>query len=129
MRDDPIVTFLLQKSTLTSTQLDTLMAEQLSGGLNVKISSREKKNVSKGAFVRTLRQGQGNVESSVYSLLLVAYLGLVSQDKFDQFFKSQRILSKVKDLEPDRENILKLLNGIEELVEDFSRKGWRKVIL
>ena len=129
MRDDPIVTFLLQKSTLTSTQLDTLMAEQLSGGLNVKISSREKRNVSKGAFVRTLRQGQGNVESSVYSLLLVAYLGLVSQDKFDQFFKSQRILSKVKDLEPDRENILKLLNGIEELVEDFSRKGWRKVIL
>ena len=129
IRDDPIVVFLLQKSSLTAAQLDTIMAAQTSGNLNRKVSSRERRAVSKGAFVRSLKQGQGNVESSIYSLMLVVYLGLVSQDKFDQFLKTQRILSQVKELEPDRENTLRLINGLQEFVEDFSGKRRRKVIL
>lgn len=129
MRNDPIVAFLLQKSSLTSTQLDTIMAAQISGNLALKIVSRERKQVSKGAFVRTLRQGQENIESSIYSLMLVVYLGLVPQEKFDQFLKTQRIISKVKDLEPDRENTLRLINGLQEFVEEFSGRKGRKVIL
>jgi len=129
IRDDPIVAFLLQKSSLTPAQLDTLMASQISGNLDMKILSRENNDVSKGAFVRTLKQGQANIKSSVYSLLLLVYLGLVPQEKFDQFLKTQRILSKVKDLEPDRDNVLRLINGLQEFVEDFSGKSRRKVIL
>lgn len=130
IRNDPIVSFLLQKSSLTMTQLDTIMAAQMSGNLDTKISSREKTKVSKGAFVRTLHQGQGNVESSIYTLMLVVYLGLVPQEKFDQFLKTQRIVSKVKELEPDPENILRLINGLQDFVEDFSGKRvGRKVIL
>jgi len=129
IRDDPIVAFLLQKSSLTPAQLDTLMASQISGNLDMKILSRENNDVSKGAFVRTLKQGQANIKSSVYSLLLLVYLGLVPQERFDQFLKTQRILSKVKDLEPDRDNVLRLINGLQEFVEDFSGKSRRKVIL
>ena len=129
IRDDPIVSFLIQKSSITAAQLDTMMAGQTSGNLSVKISSREKSNVSKGAFVRSLRQGQQNIESSIYSLMLVVYLGLVPQDKFDQFLKTQRIISKVRDLEPDKENTLRLINGLQEFVEDFSGKRERKAIL
>src|SRR5271169_5546928 len=106
------------------------MAAQIDGNLASKIVSREKKQVSKGAFVRSLRQGQGNIESSIYSLMLIVYLGLVPQDKFDQFLKTQRIMSKVKELEPDRDNILRLINGLQEFVEEFSGKRARqKVIL
>jgi len=105
------------------------MAAQTSGNLSRKVSSREKGRVSKGAFVRSLKQGQGNIESSIYSLMLVVYLGLVSQEKFDQFLKTQRILSQVKELEPDMENTLRLINGLQEFVEDFSGKTRRKVIL
>ena len=79
--------------------------------------------------MRTLRQGQENIESSIYSLMLVVYLGLVPQEKFDQFLKTQRIISKVKDLEPDRENTLRLINGLQEFVEEFSGRKGRKVIL
>ena len=130
MRNDPIVSFLLQKSSLTVVQLDTIMAAQMRGNLVAKISSREKSKVSKGAFVRTLHQGQENIESSIYTLMLVVYLGLVPQEKFDQFLKTQRIVSKVRELEADRENILRLINGLQEFVEDFSgKRGGRKVIL
>ena len=130
VRNDPIVSFLLEKSSLTVAQLDTIMAEETSGNLVTKILSREKGKISKGAFVRTLRQGQRNVESSVYTLMLVVYLGLVPQEKFDQFLKTQRIVSKVKELQPDRENVLRLINGLQEFVEDMSgRREGRKVIL
>jgi len=130
VRNDPIVSFLLQKSSLTVAQLDTIMAGQISGNLDTKILSREKSKVSKGSFVRTLHQGQENVESSIYTLMLMVYLGLVSQERFDQFLKTQRIFSKIKELEPDRENILRLINGLQEFVEDFSgKRARRKVIL
>jgi hypothetical protein len=77
-----------------------------------------------------LHQARGNIESSIYTLMLVAYLGLVPQEKFDQFLKTQRIVSRVKELEPDRENILGLINGIQEFVEDLSgKREGRKVIL
>jgi len=106
------------------------MAGQISGNLDTKILSREKSKVSKGSFVRTLHQGQENVESSIYTLMLMVYLGLVSQERFDQFLKTQRIFSKIKELEPDRENILRLINGLQEFVEDFSgKRARRKVIL
>jgi len=125
-----MVSFLLQKSSITTAQLDTIMAGQISGNLVKKISSREKNKISKGAFVRTLRQGQENIESSIYTLMLIVYLDLVPQEKFDQFLKTQRIVSKVKGLEPDRENTLRLINGLQEFVEDFSGKRPRqKVIL
>jgi len=129
VRNDPIVSFLLQKSSLTIAQLDTIMAAQISGNLVTKISAREKTKVSKGAFVRTLRQGQENIESSIYTLMLVVYLDLVSQERFDQFLKTQRIVSKVKELEPDRGNILRLINGLQEFVENLSGKRTRRKVI
>jgi len=129
VRNDPIVSFLLEKSSLTPAQLDTLMANHVEGDLGKKTSSRERNTVSKGAFVRSLKQAEENVQASIYSLLLIVYLGLIPQEKFDQLLKTQRILSRVKELEPDRENILRLINGLEEFVQDFSGKTERKVIL
>jgi hypothetical protein len=130
IRNDPIVSFLLQKSSITPTQLDTIMASQIEGNLDAKISSREKAKVSKGAFVRTLRQGQENIESSIYTIMLVVYLGIVPEEKFDQFLRTQRLFSRVKEVGPDRESMMRLISGMKEFVENFSgRASQRKVIL
>ncbi len=120
LRRDPIVSFLLRNSSLTETQLDTIMASTIEGNLAQKAQSREKGKVSKGAFVRTLRQGQGNVEASLYTLMLLVYLGLVKQERFDQFLRTQRLFAQVKELQLDSENISRLIDGMSEFAQEFS---------
>jgi hypothetical protein len=129
VRDDPVVLFLLEKSSLTPTQLDTIMASRVEGGLAKKTALRDKRRVSKGAFLRTLRQGQKNVEASVCTLMLLIYLGLVPEGKMNQLMRTQRLLSKVKGVDLDRENVARLLSGMEEFASEFSERRGRKVIL
>lgn len=120
LRSDPIVSFLLQNSSLTDTQLDTIMASTIDGDLVRKTQSREKRKVSKGAFVRTLRQGRGNVEASLYTLMLLVYLGLVRQEKFDQFLRTQRLFAQVREIQLDQESVSRLIDGMSEFAREFS---------
>ncbi len=120
LRRDPIVSFLLRNSSLTETQLDTIIASTIEGNLAQKAQSREKGKVSKGAFVRTLRQGQGNVEASLYTLMLLVYLGLVKQERFDQFLRTQRLFAQVRELQLDSESVSRLIDGMSAFAQEFS---------
>ena len=72
MRDDIVLNFLLIMSSLTEVQLDTILASDHEGNLNIKRALREKGPVSKGSFARTLKQATENIETSIYTLLLLA---------------------------------------------------------
>ncbi|MCL4519719.1 MAG: hypothetical protein M1587_11050, partial [Thaumarchaeota archaeon] len=54
IRKDLVASFLLTKSHLTETQLDTILAGGIDGDLREKTQRRDRGKVSKGAFVRTL---------------------------------------------------------------------------
>ncbi|HVB12023.1 MAG TPA: hypothetical protein VNE86_02745 [Nitrososphaerales archaeon] len=127
IRKDIVATFLLQKSTLTEVQLDTILASDREGNLDFKRGLREKGRVSKGSFARTLNQGQYNVESSIYTLFLLAYLDLVPQESLTQFSRNVRMLAQLKNAEAKRDDLLRVIGAMREFVNDFARK--RKVIL
>ena len=127
IRKDIIGTFLLRKSNLTETQLDTILASDREGNLDFKRTLREKGRVSKGSFARTLNQGERNIESSVYTLFLLAYLNLVPIETFTQFSRNSRMLSQLKEVHATQGELLRVIEAMQEFVSGVSKK--RKVIL
>ena len=122
VRKDLIASFLLRKSQLTEVQLDTILAQRASGDLNKRAGLRDRGKVSKGAFVRTLRQGQANIESSVYTIYLLAYLGLVSVETAGQVIRTTSMLTQVKSASPEKEVSLKLIDAMQDFAEKLSGK-------
>ncbi len=127
VRRDVIASFLLRNSSLTDAQLDTIMASMMEGTLEYKRGLREKGKVSKGAFARTLSQGQKNIESSVYTLLLASYLNLISSAGLTQFSRTTRMLAQLRELEADRSDLLRVIEAMQEFVRSIT--GKRKVIV
>lgn len=119
LRNDSILSFLLSKSNLTEVQLDTFLASVHEGNLDMKRGLREKGPVSKGAFARTLQQAHANTESSVYTLLLFAYLGQISSDKVAQLSRTARMLSQLKEARPSLSDSQRVIDAIQQFVRDF----------
>ena len=122
VRKDLVASFLLRKSSITEAQLDTILAERSSGDLNKRAGLRDRGKVSKGAFVRSLRQGQTNIEASVYTIYLLAYLGLVSGETIGQLVRTTGMLTQVKSASPEKEVSLKLIDAMQDFTEQFSGK-------
>jgi hypothetical protein len=125
MRSDQIVAFLLRNSNLTEAQLDTILASNTEGSLDFKRGLREKGRVSKGAFARTLKQARRNVESSIFTLFLLAYLDLVPSESFFQLSRTARMLSQLRAADPTREDTLRVIGAMEEFAKEFQSKSQR----
>lgn len=75
---------LFENSHLTRTQLETLLIDVLSehfAGKQLKYDEKAsfrliKSKISRGAFNRTLMQAKQNVINSVYTVMLLGYLGV-----------------------------------------------------
>ncbi len=118
---DSIVANLMSRCSLTQAQVDTLLLaanEELS--LSAKAAHRDDGKVSKGSFIRTLRQGQANIESSIYTLFLLAYLGLIPSGRLNQFARTGDLISKIKASEPDRASVRQLLIAMNDFARGFS---------
>jgi len=88
---DPIVSILQKNTHLTKKQLESLLLDNAAALSPLPKLSYEAKAkfrpvpVSRGAFNRTLHQARRNIISSVYTMLLLAYLGLLEGSLFDQY--------------------------------------------
>jgi len=88
---DRIASALLKDSSLTQVQLETLLIQwagnQLAGERRVEELRRfrVKHPVTRGAFNRTLSQALVNVRKSVFTLLLLGYLGLLDDVRLQPF--------------------------------------------
>jgi hypothetical protein len=99
---DPIVQILARNSQLTKTQLETLLIDILAENLSTKqLKYDEKANlrltkakISRGSFNRTLRQSKENVIKSIYTVLLLGYLGVFESTKLDPYLE---IANKLQD--------------------------------
>lgn len=127
IKKDTLVSFLLQRCSLTEAQLDTIMASQIDGNLQKKVSFRDAHAVSIGAFMRTLRQGQKNIEGAMYTLFLLNYIGLVQEKDLSKVARLGALISKVKESSPDPQSVGELVKALEEFAEGFS--GRRKLIV
>lgn len=87
---DPVTKLLLRSSQLTLPQLETILADSLSsekGGLKAhrRLFRPSGRHVSRGAYNRTLIQAQNNVIRSIYTILLLGYVGLFDTPSLQPF--------------------------------------------
>ena len=91
--DDPIVKKLAKNSNLTRTQLETLLIDILAENISGKPLKYDEKArlrllaVSRGAFNRTLKQARLNVIQSVYTIILLGYLGVFEDTRLDPYLE------------------------------------------
>jgi hypothetical protein len=93
--NDPIVKILAKNSQLTKTQLETLLIDVLAENMSGKQLKYDEKarlrltkaKISRGAFNRTLKQSKENVIKSIYTVLLLGYLGIFESTTLDPYLE------------------------------------------
>jgi len=142
--NDPIAKLLAKNSNLTQTQLETLLIDFLASNLSEKSLRNEEKarlrlskaEISRGAFNRTLKQARENVIQSMYTIILLGYLGLFENTRLEPYLqaadKLQHYVNAYKDalsngavaeeqlrvvnmLRAELENVLQSLSGTRNL--------------
>jgi hypothetical protein len=94
-QNDPITKILASNSHLTKTQLETLLIDVLSENISGKSLKYDEKarlrltkaKISRGAFNRTLKQAKENVTKSIYTVLLLGYLGIFESTTLDPYLE------------------------------------------
>jgi hypothetical protein len=134
---DPVTRLLLSNSQLTQTQLETLLADSLSS--DAKKGRRplfrpSKTRVSRGAYNRTLFQAQNNVIRSIYTVLLLGYVGLFDTAALQPFLElSDTIQNYARELQTnsptDRTAIDQLNKRLMEGVSALAKRQSFKDIL
>ena len=135
---DPITDLLLKNSSLTKTQFETLIIDLLTDLMSEeKVSFYQKtlfrnKKVSRGSFSRSLSQARRNVISSIFTIVLMSYIGVFDARPFDDYYflaeKLKEYVSMVQLKGNDvSKNVLKrleveLIDGIRELATPTSIK-------
>ena len=103
--NDPIVKILSKNSQLTKTQLETLLIDVLAenmAGKQLKYDEKAKlrltkAKISRGAFNRTLKQSKENVIKSIYTVLLLGYLGIFESTTLDPYLEIANRLHEYLD--------------------------------
>ncbi len=107
--NDPIVQILSKNSQLTKTQLETLLIDVLAENLSGKqLKYDEKANlrltkakISRGSFNRTLKQSKENVIKSIYTVLLLGYLGVFESTTLDPYLEIANKLHEYMEAHQD----------------------------
>ena len=101
---------LAKNSHLTKTQLETLLIDVLAENITEKALKYQEKaklrllTVTRGAFNRTLRQARKNIIRSIYTILLLGYLGVFEDTRLNSYLE---IASKLKTYIASYREILK----------------------
>jgi len=91
-----------------------------------------RRQVSKGAFNRSLAQARRNVIKSVYTIFLLAYFGLFDSPKLEPFLRLGDEMKTFQDARretrdkhaAEHNNAMKVLeDALEEAVGDLARMG------
>jgi len=130
--NDPIVKILAKNSQLTKIQLETLLIDILAENISGKQLKYDEKaklrltksKISRGSFNRTLSQSKENIIKSIYTVILLGYLGVFESSTLDPYLE---IANKLKNYveahqatsrkQEDQEEHIKLIEIIREELE------------
>ena len=127
--NDPIVKILSKNSQLTKTQLETLLIDILAENVSGKYLKYDEKarlrltkaKISRGSFNRTLKQSKENVIKSIYTVLLLGYLGVFESTTLDPYLeianKLREYVEAHKDI-PDKGKELKDHLKVIEIIRE-----------
>ena len=135
---DPLTDLLLKNSVLTRTQFETLVIDMLTDIISdEKVSFKQKsllrnKKTSRGSFSRSLSQARTNVVSSVFTIVLLSYIGVFDERPFDEYYvlaeklKEYATMTDSNEFNYDKEMLRRieeeLIKGIRELSTPTSIK-------
>ena len=119
LEDDSLLQSIFEESNLTKTQLDSLLLAfqyKIEGySLDEIVKMRDSGPVSKGSYLRTLGQAQSNFRSSLYTLLLVVYLGILDTSTIADFMSLSDRLSSLKDIDIPEDTVNEIRAIIDEI--------------
>jgi len=130
--NDPIAKILAKHSHLTTTQLETLLIDVLAENITGKSVIYEEKarlrltkaKLSRGSFNRTLKQAKDNVIKSIYTVLLLGYLGIFESTNLEPYIeianKLQEYIETCKSIpskSTEQEEHLKVIEILREELE------------
>ena len=108
--NDPFVNILLKNSHLTKIQLETFLINHITDHYPQKDASTKsdkeklrlrRGGVSKGAFYRTLSQAKANIDKTLFTILLLGYIGVLDSPSLIPFLelsnKLQTYITYFKD--------------------------------
>jgi len=135
---DPITDILLNNANITRIQFETLVIDMLTELISDnKLSLDEKtlfrtNNVSRGSFSRSLSQARKNVISSIFTIVLLSYIGVFDARPFDEYYVlAEKLKEYTTMLESTGSEINKtelkrfeteLIEGIKKLAKPTSIK-------
>jgi hypothetical protein len=129
---DPVAILLARNSHLTRTQLETLLIDIFADNFSGKRLNYDEKaqlrltkaKISRGSFNRTLRQAKENLIKSIYTVLLLGYLGIFEDTTLDPYLeianKLHAYLEAHKNMPDEGEDFnkrAKLMKTIREELE------------
>ncbi len=128
--DDSFAKILAKNSNLTRTQLETLLIDILAEKMAGKTLKYEEKAemrllaVTRGAFNRTLRQARKNIIRSIYTVLLLGYLGVFEDTSLTPYLeianKLQNYMNSYREIlrnKGAKEEHLRIMNRLHEELE------------
>ena len=119
LEDDTLLQSIFEESNLTKTQLDSLLLAfqyKIEGySLDEIVKMRDSGPVSKGSYLRTLGQAQSNFRGSLYTLLLVVYLGILDTSTVADFVALSDRLSSLKDMDIPEDTVNEIRAIIDEI--------------
>ena len=128
--EDKILLTLLNNSNLTRKQFESLIIDfslekMLDKELTLKYKTRlrtDKTKLSRGSFLRTLSQAKINALRSLYTILLLGYVGILDSLEFEPFIEmAYRIKSYVESVKDggDEENYTNAVKTLSENLKDI----------
>ena len=127
--NDPIVKILAKNSQLTKIQLETLLIDVLAENISNKTLKYDDKaalrltrsKISRGSFNRTLKQSKENVIKSIYTVLLLGYLGVFESTTLDPYLEIANKLQKYVEAyqeTPSKEEEVKDHQKVIEIIRE-----------
>jgi hypothetical protein len=136
---DPVAKLLLSNSHLTLPQLETLLADSVSHEKAMKRGYRRlfrpsTKRISRGSYNRSLIQAQNNVIRSIYTILLLGYVGLFDTSALQPFIElSDTLQGYIQENQPsspdDIDAIQELKRRLSEVISALANRQSFKDIL
>jgi len=130
--NDPIAKILAENCNLTKIQLETFLIEFLTEKMkenklknSIKSLFRTNGKISRGSFNRTLKQSQKNIISSIYTLLLLGYLGIFDSPALSSYVE---VSNKLKTY-IDSWNDIETLQSEGTRVAELLRTELEKILL
>jgi hypothetical protein len=127
--NDPIAKILSANSQLTKTQLETLLIDVLAENISGKTLKYDEKarlrltkaKLSRGAFNRTLKQAKENVVKSIYTIMLLGYLGVFESTTLDPYLEIANRLKEYLEAYKDMPNKSEHQKSMEIIREELEK--------